>query len=161
MPRLASFAALGAFLVAACEVPESPPFTAAHAAAVRDSAQATLDAFGRYSAAGQWDSLARLYAGDATFRWLEQGVMQYRSAAQIQQALARVPPTTRIETTYRDTEIVALAPGVAAIATAFHTRFVDEGRPGAEFGGVLNLTLVHREGGWRILMGHSSSRPQR
>jgi len=159
--RFAPITVLGAVLAAACTVPEAPPFTAAHAAAIRDSVQATLDTFGRYAAAGQWDSLSGFYADDASFRWLEQGVVQYRSAAQIRQALARVPPTTRIETTYRDTQILALAPGVAGITTAFHTRFVDEGRPRIEFGGVLDMTLVHREGGWKIVMGHSSSRPQR
>lgn len=99
MNRLVSIAALGAVLVAACDVLAGPPLTAMHAAAIQDSAQATLDAFRRYSAAGQWDSLAGLYANDANFRWLEQGVIQYRSPAQIRQALARVPPTTRIETT--------------------------------------------------------------
>jgi len=130
-----------------------------HANAVRDSVQATLDAFRRYSAAGQWDSLADLYANDADFRFLEQGMVQYRSPGEIRQALRRVAPGTKIETTYRDTKIVPLAPGVAAVATAFHTKFVEPGRSGGrEYGGVLDLVLVHREGGWKILIGHSSTR---
>jgi len=156
--RLIMFGA-AAFLGACQPGPETTRMTAVHGAAIRDSAQAILDAFRRYSATGQWDSLAGLYADDANFRWLEQGVVQYRSPALMAQALRRVPPNTRIETSYHDTQIVALAPGVASITTAFHTRFVDEGTPGAEFGGVLDMTLVHREAGWRILLGHSSSRP--
>lgn len=148
-----------ATLVSACVgVPASREMTAAHAAAIRDSVQATLDAFRRYSAAGQWDSLAGLYATDADFRWMDQGMIQYRSAAQIRQALRRVAPGTRSETTYFDTNILALAPGVAAVTTIFHTRFTENGKPGAEYGGVLDMTLVHREGGWKILLGHSSSR---
>jgi hypothetical protein len=135
--------------------------TATHAAAIRDSAQATLDTFRRYSAEGQWDSLAGLYADDASFRWLEQGVIQYRSPAQIREAMRRVSPATRIETSYLDTKIVALAPGAAAIATTFHTKFLEAGVQRAEYGGVLDMVLVHREGGWQILFGHSSSRPQR
>lgn len=157
---LASLAAVGAILTAAC-VPAAPRMTAAHAAAIRDSAQATLDAFQRYSAEGQWDSLAGLYADDANFRWLEQGVVRYRSPAQIRQAMGRVSPETRIETSYLDTRVVALAPGAAAIATTFYTKFMENGVERAEFGGVLDLVLVHREGGWKILFGHSSSRPQR
>jgi hypothetical protein len=96
--RLVPFVAVGAVLAGACGVPAAQPLTAVRAAAMRDSVQATLDTFRRYSAAGQWDSLAALYANDADFRWLEQGVIQYRSAAQIREALRRASPTTRIET---------------------------------------------------------------
>jgi hypothetical protein len=158
--RLVPFVAVGAVLAGACGVPAAQPLTAVRAAAIRDSVQATLDTFRRYSAAGQWDSLAALYANDADFRWLEQGVIQYRSAAQIREALRRASPTTRIETDYWDTKIVPLAPGVAAVATAFHTKLIESGNsPSREFSGVLDMTVVHRDGGWRILMGHSSSRP--
>jgi len=161
MTRFASLAVLGAVLTAACGVPAAPTMmTASHAAAIRDSAQAVLDAFRRYSAEGRWDSLAGLYAADADFRWLEQGMIQYRSPAQIREAMNRVSPTTRIETSYLDTRIVALAPGAAAIATTFHTKFMEAGVQRAEFGGVLDMVVVHREGGWRILLGHSSSRPR-
>jgi len=156
--RLAPLILVGAVLSAAC-TPGAPVFTASHAAAVRDSAQALLDTFQRLSSEGKWDSLADLYADDANFRWLETGVVQYRSPAQIRQALHRVAPGTTIETSYLDTKVVSLAPGAAAIATTFHTKFMQGGVERAEFGGVLDLVLVHREGGWRILFGHSSSRP--
>lgn len=154
--RLAAVAAI-ASLAGCAAGPPSAALTAAHAAAIRDSAQATLDTFHRYSAAGHWDSLAGLYADDADFRWLAQGMIQYRTAAQIRQALRRVSPGTRSETSYFDTKIMALAPGVAAVSTIFHTRFFDGGKPGAETGGVLDMILVHRADGWKILHGHSSS----
>jgi len=159
MKRLVLLSALATIgTVGACPGSPGATMTAMHAAAIRDSAQATLDAFRRYSAAGQWDSLAGLYADDADFRWMDQGVIQYRTAAQIRQALRRVAPKTRSETTYFDTKIVALAPGVAAVSTIFHTQFTEAGKPGAEYGGVLDMTLVHRDSGWKILLGHSSSR---
>jgi hypothetical protein len=144
---------------AGCRPAEGPrPLTGAQASAIRDSVQATLDAFRRYSAAGQWDSLAALYDDSPDFRWMENGVVQYRSAAQIRQALRRVAPDTRIETEHHDTEIVPLAPGAAAVATGFHTRFVDPRNPaGFEFGGVITMVLAHRPAGWRIVMGHASS----
>jgi len=158
MNRLPMVAVLASSL-AACVPPSNQPMTAAHAAAIRDSVQVTLDAFRRYSAAGQWDSLGALYAPESEFRWLEQGMVQYRKASEIREALRRVPRTSRIETTYNDTEIVPLAPGVAVVATAFYTRLLEPGRStSVEFGGVLDMTLVHREAGWRILLGHSSSR---
>jgi ketosteroid isomerase-like protein len=158
MKRLILFSALATIgTVGACPG-SNATMTAMHAAAIRDSVQATLDAFRRYSSAGQWDSLAALYADDADFRWMDQGVIQYRSPAQIRQALARIAPGTRSKTTYFDTKIVALAPGVATVSTIFHTQFTQGGRPGAENGGVLDMTIVHRDDGWKILLGHSSSR---
>jgi hypothetical protein len=159
--RIALAAALGALapLGAGCRPPDTPrPMTAAHAAAIRDSVKATLAAFLRYSAAGHWDSLAGLYDESPEFRWMEEGIVQYRSSAQIRQALRRASPGTRIETTHHDTQIAALAPGVGSVATAFHTRFVDPRNPaGLEFGGVITMTLVHRDAGWRIAVGHTSS----
>lgn len=159
LPRAAVFCAVGP-LLAGCRPAQGPhPMTAAHAAAIQDSVQAVLDAFTRYSAAGQWDSLGTLYDDGGDFRWMEQGIVQYRSAAQIREALTRVARGTRIETTYHDTQIVPLGPGAASVATAFHTRFVDSANPQAvEFGGVTTMTLAHREAGWRIVAGHTSSR---
>jgi hypothetical protein len=63
----------------------------------------------------------------------------------------------RVETTYADTEITPLAPGVAAVVTRFETRFADS--TGADFGfeGSITATLVHRDGYWRFLQGHTSS----
>jgi hypothetical protein len=159
--RLTVIAMLTGGPLVACTGLGAPAMTGTHAAAIRDSVQVTLDAFRRYSAAGRWDSLAALYADDPDFRWMEQGMIQYRSRSQILQALARVPQSTRIETSYLDTKIVALGPGAAAVATTFLTKFVEGGSVRTQYGGVLDMVLVHREGGWRILMGHSSSRQPR
>ncbi len=144
-------------LLVACN-PGSHELSDAHAAAMRDSVQATLAALRQYSAAGQWDSLVRLYADDPRFWFVENGAVRYRSAGQIRQALGSVPPGTRIETTHEGTEITPVAPGVASVATLFHTRFIDStGAMAFTFEGAATLTLVHRPDGWRILNGHSSS----
>lgn len=128
---------------------------AADAAAVREGVQATLDAFLRYSAAGQWDSLVRLYADGPGFRWVEQGEVRYRSIGQIREALGVLAPGTRIETTYRDTEITPLSPSVALVVTHFDTRLGDFG-----FGGVATIVLARRAGRWLLVAGHSSSPEQ-
>ena len=150
---------LGAALVllAACNR-GSIELSEAHAAALRDSVQATLVAFRQYSAAGQWDSLVRLYADDPHFRFVENGAVRYHSVDEIRRALASIPAGTRIETTHEGTEISPVAPGVASVATQFHTRFIDStGATAFSFGGAATLTLVHRPDGWRILNGHSST----
>ena len=95
MKRYIIFVVLGTALLAACGGLTGGSFTAMHASAIRDSVQTTLDTFRRYSAAGQWDSLADLYANDADFRFLDQGMVQYRSPGEIRNALRRVAPGRR------------------------------------------------------------------
>jgi hypothetical protein len=128
---------------------------------MQDSVRETLSLFRRYAASSQWDSLSRLYADDESFRWVENGVVRYRSAAEVRQALMRLTSTMRIETTYQDTEILPIAPGLAAVVTRFQTRFGDPAAGGFTFGGAISMTLIHAAEGWRILGGHTSSPIQR
>jgi SnoaL-like domain len=153
-----SFAPLSMFflLSAGCTQPV-PELSAGHAAAIRDSVTTTLEAFRRYSAARQWDSLTAIYAAEPGFRWLENGEVRYRSGAEIRQALSGVPATTRIVTSYQDTEILAIAPGIASVNTRFQTQFLDSTTAPFSFGGAITMTLVHRPEGWRIIAGHTSA----
>ena len=95
------------------------------------------------------------------FTWVEDGAVRYRSAAEIRQALETLPPTMHVETTYSDTEIFALAPGVASVITRFETRFADSAGAGFSFDGAMTMTLVHGEDGWRFFGGHTSSPKRR
>jgi hypothetical protein len=128
-----------------------------HAAAIRDSVSQALEAFGRHAAAQQWDSMTAHYATDPEFRWIENGEVRYRSGAEIRQALTEVPPTTRIVTTYEDTEIHAIAPGTAVVNTGFRTEFVDSTTGNFGFGGAITMMFLHRPEGWRIIAGHTSA----
>lgn len=152
-----SFPPLGLLLLlsAGCAQP-APQLAAGHAAAIRDSVTMTLEAFRRHSAARQWDSLTAIYDTEPGFRWLENGEVRYRSGAEIRQALSGVPATTRIVTSYQDTEILAVAPGIASVNTQFQTEFLDSTTAGFSFGGAISMTLVHRPEGWRIIAGHTS-----
>ncbi len=144
--------------VVACDRREAT-LTPAHAAAIQDSVKAMLADFQRLSAARQYDSASSLYAEGAGFRWIENGEVRARSAAQIRKGLGAVPRTTRIETTFQDLDITPVAPGVALVITPYRTRFVDSAGGGFAFGGVLSMTIVHRPEGWRFLQGHTSSPP--
>lgn len=145
--------AVALLMLAAAACAHAPrTLSATHISAMRDSVQETLGLFRRYSAASQWDSLSRLYVDDARFRWVENGMVRYRSAAEIHQALAALPPNTRIESTYQDTEIIPIAPGIASVVTRFQTRIAD-----FSFGGAITMMLIHRDDGWRILGGHTSA----
>jgi ketosteroid isomerase-like protein len=131
--------------------------TDAHAEAIRDSVAAALSQFRQYSAAAEWDSLGAFYSDAPTFRFFESGQLQYGSAAEVRSALANLPADMRITTNYRDTEIQALAPGLALASTMFETTFSDGGGARFDFGGALTVLWVHEPGGWRILNGHSSA----
>lgn len=142
-------------LTAGCTPPTR--LTESHAAAIRDSVGVMLADFQRYSANAQWDSLGSLYADTPEFVFIESGEIRYRTVSAIRQALMGVPAGTRIETRYENLAILPLAPGVAAIAARFETRFVDSAGVKFEFAGALSLVVRHESAGWRIVSGHSSA----
>jgi len=132
------------------------------AAEVQAGVSQTLALLQRYWAARQWDSLVTLYADDARFRWIENGQVRYRSRAAIRSGLSSLPPGMRLETTYRDTEITAISPDIASLATRFETRMTDSASArGFTFGGAITMTLIKQSGAWRILEGHTSAPVER
>ena len=133
----------------------------AQAAAIRQGAQATLDAYRELAAAGRWDALMQLYADDPGFRWVESGTVVARAGDEIRHHLKELPAGTHVENTYQDTEITPVAPGAAVVTTLFQTRLVDPKGGGYSFGGAMTLTLVQRGDGWKILSGHASSPSRR
>jgi len=158
MKRTIRWVAVSAVLVTSAGCKEaSEALSDAHASAIRDSVQALLTEYATRVAAKEWDAVARLYAEDTRFRWVEDGIVRYRSAAEVRQALAALPAGMRITTTYRDTEVLPLAPGLASVVTQFQTSFADSAGRGFAFGGAITMTLVHLRDGWRLLGGHTSS----
>jgi SnoaL-like domain len=131
------------------------------AAAIRRGVQATLDAYREHAAAGRWEELMRLYADEPRFRWVASGIVEARSVDQIRKHFAALPPGTRVENTFQDTEITPLSSSVAMVTTLFQTRLVDAHGGGFAFGGALTMTLIERPDGWKILNGHSSSAVRR
>jgi len=143
-------------LASACAQPPAT-LTDAHRTAIRDSVTTFLAAFNRHGAQAHFDSLGALYSTDPTFRFLESGGIQYTSAQAIRDALAAIPPGTRIENTHREVAIEPLAPGLASVTALFDTRFADASGNGFSFGGALSLLVRHDSTGWRIIGGHSSA----
>lgn len=131
--------------------------SAAHAAAIGDSARGLLAEFTRLAEAAQWDSLGALYSDRPDFRFLESGEVRYSSAAAIREALSSVPLGTRIRTEHTEVTVQPLAPGVASVSARFDTQFVDSAGPAFGFSGAISLALRHEPAGWRIVSGHSSA----
>ena len=132
----------------------SPGLSADHAAAIQDSVRSALGDYRRHAAAAQWDSVVRLYSADSTLRWIEDG--RRADGAAIRRALTSLPRGMRVETTYDSMQVVALAPGIAALTTYYRTRFVGTPTP-VQFAGAISMVWAHEAGGWRIRSGHSSS----
>lgn len=147
---------LGLMISQGC-APASASLSGAHAEALRDSVSAAMAQFERYSAGGQWDSLATLYSSSPSFRFLESGGIQYTSRGAVRAALAEVPSGTNIATTYRELVIDPIAPGAAMVTALFETTFTDGAGPRFQFRGGLSLLWTHETGGWRIRSGHSSA----
>ena len=158
MRCIASFATLlvGLLVNTGCQN-SSHRLTDSHAEAIQDSVAAALSQFRRYSAAAEWDSVGALYSDVPAFRFFESGQLRYGSAAEVRSALGNLPAGMSITTDYRDTEIQALAPGLALASTMFETTFSDSTGARFGFGGALTMLWVHEPGGWRILNGHSSA----
>jgi ketosteroid isomerase-like protein len=135
----------------------APEMSQAQITTIREGVQAALDTHRELSAAGKWEALMRLYADDPRFRWVSNGAVEARSVEEIRKYFSALPSGARVETTYRDTEITPLAPGLALVATRFETRVVDPKSGGFSFGGFLTMTFVERGDGWKILEGHASS----
>ena len=155
-----------AVLVLACTVAERPgergsesadSLSAQHAVAIVDSVRRMLADFTRLSAEAKWDSVARFYSADSSFRWIESGVVVARTTQTIQNYLAAMPPGTRVVTAYDSLEVFALGPGIASVVTSFTTHFGDTSATGVRFGGALSMLAVHRADGWVLLQGHASS----
>jgi hypothetical protein len=125
-------------------------------AGVRDSVRVFLAEFERFGRTGRLDSLGRLYSADTAFRFYESGALQYPTADSVRAALGALPPGTSLRTTFSETVITVLGPGVAMVGTRFTTAFGDGLAPTFSFSGAMTLVLRHEPAGWRIVSGHSS-----
>ena len=137
--------------------PDATPLTEAHAAAIRDSVSTAMEEFRDVSTAADWEAAGDFYSESPNFRFYENGALQYRSAADVRAALGAFPPGTRIQTEYRDTDVVALAPGLALVRARFESTFTGPDGSAFGFGGAVTMIWTHETGGWRILSGHSSA----
>lgn len=172
MMRALAVAAAG--LLAACQLQQRAPtggggaappfgmgsagaFTEAHATALADSIEAALADFARLSAAGQLDSAATRYSANPRFRFLESGLVKYRSAAEVREALTAMPAGTPVRTTFSELVVDPIRPGVGTSSALFRTEIGDPAAGGFAYNGAITMVWVHEPEGWRIRSGHSSA----
>ena len=139
--------------------PDADPvsLSEAHAAAIRDSVRLALDAFRELGSGPDPMAAAGFYSDSPAFRFYESGELRYESAADVRAALQSLGPGMRITTEYTDTDVEALAPGLALVRSLFESTLRGEGGFEFSYGGAVTMVWAHEPGGWRILSGHSSS----
>lgn len=136
---------------------DAAPLTETRAAAIRDSVAAAMEAFRDLGTAADWEAVGDFYSESPDFRFYENGELRYRSAADVRAALGALPPGTQIQTEYRDTDVAALAPGLAHVRARFESTFSNPDGSAFGFGGAVTMIWVREPEGWRILSGHSSA----
>ena len=145
-------------VLAGCGAAASAGLAPERAAAIEDSVHAFLDAYAARVDSADWEGVARLYARDPRFVWLEDGRVAYPSADSVAAALRSVEEqfvTASLET--RDVRVEPLAPGLAAVAFLFDQTLSDHAGAGFGFSGAISALLVDTPDGWRFLQGHTST----
>lgn len=135
-----------------------PAMSTEHARALEDSVLAILEDLGAATNAGDRDRALALYDRDPRFRWVEDGRVRYTSVDGIAAGLAELDSLFEsAEIEWVDPEAVALAPGVGAVSSGYRQVFADGEGGRFSLEGAITFTAVHRQEGWRLLLGHTST----
>ena len=156
--RALAVACLALCAAAGCRPDEDPAeLSEAHAVAIRDSVANALDTFRELGSGPNPTAVAGFYSESPAFRFYENGALRYESAADVRAALEGLGPGMRVTTEYSDTDIEALAPGVALVRSLFESTLEGEGGFAFTYGGAMTTVWVQEGDGWRILSGHTSA----
>ena len=143
-------------------VPGTLPEPAAPSPAevVAGAVRATFADFSALIDAGDFGGAAAFYADDPRFTWVEDGVVRYRSRADVTRAFEHLRLIGLVRFAYGEPTIEVLARDLAVLAVSFET-VVGDGPQRYAFGGAMTATMARTSAGWRFLVGHSSSRRPR
>lgn len=140
----------------ACGAPRAT-LTAAHRAAMVDSVEGMLTAWRDAFNARDFARAATFYSSDSAFRWLENGEMRFRTARELGDTMqAEGPGLGAVALSLVEPEITPVAPGVAEVTSSFAEKVTDPTGQMTGFAGVMSMTVIHGDSGWRFLVGHVS-----
>ena len=115
-------------------------------ASLADSVKQTFREYERRLNAGDYAGLARYYADDPRFYWVEHGAVVTR--AQVVHELQQTPAGAHFE--YAKPRVTIVDSGVALLSTSY------TGTMGtSKFSGYMTITLIRTRAGWRFLAGQS------
>jgi ketosteroid isomerase-like protein len=129
-----------------------------HRIAIADSVRRTLEAFANVVQQMDPTEIASFYADDADMRWIEDGEVVYRGPRDVAEAIQALRTTMAVgRLSYDGVEITPLAPGVALVVAGFAQQFTTVDGETGGFAGAMTAVMVHRNGRWLFLSGHTSS----
>lgn len=143
-------------LLAACNpFPSSPSSPAANvdAGEVRAAVDTYVAKINARDAAGAGETFDK-----TTFRWVVSGRVAYESRDAAIQAMTNFLagfPDSKFQA--NDIKIDAIGDAEAVATIAFNQTVAANGQAALAYDGVLTLTLVKRDEGWRIVQGHTST----
>ncbi len=158
LARLAAVALAGS-LAAAC-APAVPPFTAARQAALADSVREVTARLAADITAHGYRAFAPVMDSAPGYLWAYNGAIPFASFDSMA-AWTRSTPEPRLAETFAwdSIRVVAIAPGVAAVAGTYQENAPDRtGEPGT-VKGVFTAIALHRAGGWKFTDAHTSTVP--
>lgn len=99
-----------------------------------------------------------LYANDPAFHWIESGRIAYATRDAAVKGLSDFLagfPESRLE--FHNIRVDAIADSTAVATADYRQTIAANGQTALAFEGVMTLTMVKREGEWKIVIGHSST----
>lgn len=132
---------------------------ASAAGEVEGAIRATLERYVEAVNAGDLEAVVPLYAGDRSFFWIEDGAVRYRSQEEVAEAYAGLGDafdSFRIE--LHDMRVVPLAADAASVGVLFWQEMTTKSGTRIELEGAILATMVERDGAWKFLAGHTSTR---
>ena len=123
-------------------------------------ARAAIEAYVDAVNALDVDSAGSFYSAAGDFRWLEEGVIRYRSAQESRESLAGLAQMASSATlTLSDLTVTAAGPEVAVATCHFVQEIGMDGGVGFSFTGAMTIVLRKEDGRWLFVSGHTSSSP--
>ncbi len=121
-------------------------------------ARAAIEAYVDAVNALDVDSAGSFYSAAGDFRWLEEGVIRYRSARESRESLAGLARMASSATlTLSDLTVTAPGPEVAVATCHFVQEIGMGGGAGFSFSGAMTIVLRKEDGRWLFVSGHTSS----
>ena len=129
--------------------PDADPagLSEAHAATVRDSVASALDAIRGLGSGPDATALGGSCSDSPVLRFYESEAQRYESAADARAALEGVGSGMRDTTGYSNTDIEALAPGLALVRSLFESTLQGAGGFAFTYGGAMTTVRVHEADG--------------
>lgn len=143
-------------VLAACNPFPAPttPASNVDTSEVRSAVENYAAKFNAHDAAGA----AAIYADDPAFHWVESGRLSYATRDAAVKGLSDFLsgfPESRLE--FHNIRVDAVGDGTAVATVDFRQTVAANGQTALAFEGIMTLTMIKRDGTWKVIVGHSST----